>query len=70
LLISSKSPFVDQVEVGRQVRVMKTLDQVNRQQGRGTMQIGSILASERWRPLAGNRSERFTTSWDELMVAR
>jgi DNA polymerase V len=65
-----ESLFIDQVEVGRQAKVMKTLDQVNRQQGRGTMRIGSSLMSERWRPLAGNRSGRFTTSWDELMIVR
>ena len=65
-----ESLFVDQVEVGRQARVMKTLDQVNRQQGRGTMRIGSRLMSERWRPLVGNKSQRFMTSWDERMVAR
>lgn len=65
-----ESLFIDQEEVERQARMMKTLDQVNRHQGRGTMRIGSSLLSQRWKPLVGNRSQRFTTSWDELMVAR
>ena len=49
---------------------MATLDRINRRMGSGTMQLLGEGVSKNWSMRRGNMSQRYTTEWDELAVAR
>jgi DNA polymerase V len=46
---------------------MKVLDLINRKYGRGTVIIGSNGLKQKWAMRRGHMSQRYTTSWQELL---
>jgi DNA polymerase V len=50
--------------------LMTTLDLINRRMGSGTMQLLGEGVRKNWAMRRGNMSQRYTTEWDELAVAR
>jgi DNA polymerase V len=55
--------------------LMKTIDKINRTQGRGSIRLGSasqvvLGACRTWHMKSELRSPRYTTRWDELPVAK
>lgn len=54
----------------RDARLMATLDNINREMGRGAIQLGTTHKREVWHTKANLRSPRYTTRWDELPVAK
>ena len=51
-------------------RLMLTLDDVNRKEGRGTMRFASEGVDHKWRMRREKVSPAYTTRWEELPVAR
>jgi DNA polymerase V len=51
-------------------RAMAALDQINRSQGRATVRPASAAAhSPAWKMRQNNKSQRWTTCWEELPSA-
>jgi DNA polymerase V len=50
--------------------LMATLDNLNRQFGSRTVQYASAGLEKNWGMRQERRSPRWTTAWDELLVAR
>jgi DNA polymerase V len=50
--------------------LMATLDHINRRMGSGTLQLLGEGVRKSWSMRRGNVSQRYTTEWDELAVAR
>jgi len=49
---------------------MAALDRINRRMGSGTMQLLGEGVRKNWAMRRRNVSQRYTTEWDELAVAR
>lgn len=49
--------------------LMAAVDQINQQMGQGTISFGMTNAPAAWQLRCAHRSPRFTTRWDELMLA-
>ncbi|CAM3506457.1 DNA polymerase V subunit UmuC [Halomonas lysinitropha] len=47
-------------------RLMATLDELNRQMGRGTVKLGMPTPNAAWHLRCANRSPRWTTRWEDL----
>lgn len=62
--------FDDVAAQQRSASLMATLDRINRRMGNGTMQLLGEGISKDWSMRRGNMSQRYTTEWDELAVAR
>jgi DNA polymerase V len=54
----------------RQSRVMTLVDSLNRQFGTGTLRYGAEGLRQGWTMKAEQRSQRFTTQWEELLVVQ
>lgn len=46
---------------------MATMDKLNRELGRGTIQLGLPRAGNAWGLRSEHRTPRYTTRWDELV---
>ncbi|MGB3516918.1 MAG: DUF4113 domain-containing protein [Elainellaceae cyanobacterium] len=76
--IAQGSLFVDETKRERVGRLMEAVDALNRRFGAGTvhwaaegLQQGWRMRAEwRWQSRSERASPRFTTRWDELLVAR
>ncbi|MFZ5524216.1 MAG: Y-family DNA polymerase [Pseudomonadota bacterium] len=62
--------FEDAAAQQRSASLMTTLDRINRRMGSGTLQLLGEGVRKNWAMRRGNRSQRYTTEWDELAVAR
>jgi len=62
--------FEDAAAQQRSATLMATLDRINRRMGSGTMQLLGAGIGKSWAMRRGNMSQRYTTEWDELAVAR
>jgi DNA polymerase V len=62
--------FEDVAAQQRSTALMQTLDRINRRMGSGTMQLLGEGISKSWSMRRGNMSQRYTTEWGELAVAR
>lgn len=62
--------FDDVAAQQKSAALMKILDQINRRMGSGTMQLLGEGVRKSWAMRRGNVSQRYTTEWDELAVAR
>lgn len=51
-------------------KLMKTMDAINKKWGRGTLQLATIGIRKPWTMKQEKISKRYTTSWDELIVAK
>lgn len=57
------------IDPARSEKLMATLDGLNARFGRGTIRPGGIRPKTPWSTRVGNRSPRYTTRFEELMVA-
>lgn len=57
-------------EARRSERLMATVDKLNRELGRGTIQLGLPRAGNAWTLRAEHRTPRYTTRWEELPAVR
>lgn len=62
--------FDDVAAQQRSTALMDTLDQINRRMGSGTLQLLGEGVRKSWSMRRENVSQRYTTEWDELAVAR
>jgi DNA polymerase V len=62
--------FDDVAAQQKSATLMETLDRINRRMGSGTMQLLGEGVRQNWSTRRGNVSQRYTTEWDELAVAR
>ena len=62
--------FDDVAAQQKSAALMKMLDHINRRMGSGTMQLLGEGVRKSWAMRRGNVSQRYTTEWDELAVAR
>jgi DNA polymerase V len=62
--------FDDAPARAKSANLMMTMDAVNGVWGRGTLRTGAAGMSKGWAMRSENRSPRYTTSWDELPMAR
>jgi DNA polymerase V len=62
--------FEDAAAQQKSATLMATLDQINRRMGSGTLQLLGEGVRKSWSMRRGNMSQRYTTEWDELAVAR
>jgi DNA polymerase V len=62
--------FDDVAAQQKSATLMETLDRINRRMGSGTMQLLGEGVRKSWAMRRGNASQRYTTEWDELAVAR
>ena len=59
-----------EAEVKRSERLMATVDKLNQELGRGTIQLGLPRAGNAWTLRAEYRTPRYTTRWNELVSAK
>ncbi|CAM3986501.1 Y-family DNA polymerase [Vreelandella rituensis] len=59
-----------EAEARRSERLMDTVDRLNRELGRGTVQLGLSRAGNAWALRSEHRTPRYTTRWDELVKVR
>ena len=57
-------------EYGKSDLLMQTLDDINRQHGRGTVKFAAEGLEQVWAMRNNHRSPRYTTSWDELLEVK
>ncbi len=62
--------FDDVAAQQKSTALMATLDRINRRMGSGTLQLLGEGVRKSWSMRRGNMSQRYTTEWDELAVAR
>jgi len=62
--------FEDVAAQQKSASLMAALDRINRRMGSGTMQLLGEGVRKGWAMRRGNMSQRYTTEWDELAVAR
>jgi nucleotidyltransferase/DNA polymerase involved in DNA repair len=62
--------FVDEGRREREGRLMEAVDSLNRRFGAGTVRWAAEGLQQEWRMRSEWQSPRFTTRWDELVVAR
>src|SRR3989338_493530 len=62
--------FEDVAAQQKSASLMDTLDRINRRMGSGTVQLLGEGIGKSWSMRRGNMSQRYTTEWDELAVAR
>jgi len=68
--IEQRALFDNVDSARRSAQLMAVIDAVNRQFGRHTLRSAAMGTQHRWAMRADRRSGRYTTSWDELPVAR
>ena len=54
----------------RSQKLMATIDALNQRMGRGTIKLGTPSPGATWQLRCAKLSQRYTTHWDELPVAR
>ncbi|WP_193085254.1 Y-family DNA polymerase [Halomonas sp. 3F2F] len=57
-------------EAKRSERLMATVDKLNRELGRGTIQLGLPRTGNAWTLRSEHRTPRYTTRWEELPAVR
>lgn len=62
--------FDDAAARAKSAKLMVAMDAVNSVWGRGTLRTGAAGMSKGWAMRSENRSQRYTTSWDELPMAK
>ena len=59
----------DEPETKRARTLMATLDEINAKMGRGTVRSAGEGIQKAWAMRSGNKSNAFTTDWEELAIA-
>ena len=60
----------DQHDRERSQKLMTAIDTINREWGSGTIRYAAIGLKPRWVMRCAQRSPRFTTRWEELVIVR
>ena len=60
----------DQHDRERSQKLMTAIDSINREWGSGTIRYAAIGLKPRWVMRCAQRSPRFTTRWEELVIVR
>jgi DNA polymerase V len=68
--IAQQNLFVDEALMENHRQLMAVVDSLNRQFGAGTVRYAAEGLQQDWGMKAEMRSPRYTTQWDELMVAQ
>ncbi len=56
----------DQADRDRATRLMRAVDRLNAHDGTDTVRFGAVGLTQRWRARFTNRSQAYTTNWQEL----
>ncbi len=59
-------PEKNEEQRDRENKLMKTIDQINKVFGKGSLFFGSEGTSQEWTPASNYRSPSFTTRWEDL----
>ncbi|QPL44920.1 Y-family DNA polymerase [Halomonas sp. A40-4] len=59
-----------EADAERSERLMTTVDKLNRELGRGTIQMGLPRKGNAWALRSERRTPRYTTQWNELLVVK
>ncbi|AJY49995.1 DUF4113 domain-containing protein [Halomonas sp. KO116] len=70
LTLAEKPQTEAEAEAKRSEQLMVTVDRLNRELGRGTIQLGLPHADNAWSLRFEHRTPRYTTRWDELVNVR
>lgn len=62
--------FHENYPLAKRTQIMHTVDELNKQLGSRTITFGSMGTFQPWKPKQELRSQRYTTSWDELMTIK
>lgn len=68
-LTLTETPQTDE-EAKRSERLMATMDKLNRELGKGTVQLGLPRKGNAWSLRSERRTPRYTTHWNELLKVR
>lgn len=68
-LTLTEPPQTDE-EAKRSERLMATMDKLNRELGRGSVQLGLPRKGNSWALRSERRTPRYTTQWSELLTVR
>lgn len=60
--------FVPQAPALKSAKLMKAMDEINRQMGRNTVYFAACGKAPNFKRRADRRSKRFTTRWEEILV--
>lgn len=60
--------FVPQAPALKSAKLMKAMDEINRQMGRNTVYFAACGKAPNFKRRADRRSKRFTTRWEEMLV--
>ena len=75
IVVGDVAPDLDEIlfclfgdgDVGRNKKLMATLDSVNDRIGSGSLKYAVQGSTQPWRGKCKNRSPRYTSSWEELV---
>jgi len=59
-----------EAERERSTKLMGVIDELNRRMGRGTIKLGTPSPGAAWHLRCANRTQRYSTRWDELLRAK
>lgn len=65
----TETPQTDE-HAKRSERLMATMDKLNRELGKGTVQLGLPRKGNAWSLRSERRTPRYTTHWNELLIVR
>ncbi|TDV92871.1 DNA polymerase V [Halomonas alkaliantarctica] len=68
-LTLTETPQTDE-DAKRSERLMATMDKLNREFGRGAVQLGLSRKGNAWALRSERRTPRYTTQWNELLVVK
>jgi len=68
-LTLTETPQTDE-EAKRSERLMATMDKLNRELGKGTVQLGLPRKGNAWSLRSERRTPRYTTQWNELLIVK
>jgi len=60
--------FSEPSQAPTSLKLMSTLDSINRKMGKGAIKLASDGIAHGWKIKTGNKSQSFTTCWEELPV--
>ncbi len=67
--LTLETPQTDEA-AKRSERLMTTMDKLNRELGKGTVQLGLPRKGNAWALRSERRTPRYTTKWNELLVVK
>lgn len=62
--------FNNSQTIGKSAKLMTTIDSINKKMGRESIKLASEGFKKPWKMKQGNKSQNYTTQWDEILVTR